>query len=413
MNRRGGLAIAAVIGFLAGAMVVSAVRSDTSRGGDHTPTTDPSPAEPSAADPASTSTALPSTAAPATSVPPLDDVLLIWTSGGLAPGLAAEVAGFTQTERVSVVRAAELPLVSVRDADGAVTEAYVDGWHVPIDVLAVDPLEHAQFTTSALDALGPGRALMSATGAELRSADVGTVLEFSSGTVEVVGVIDDASASGAELIVDVATGEHVGIVDERFLLVAHDGDRPGLQDATVAALGGSGAAAPIRFRSPAETTWMRHGDAVLPLAQVKLRFGEFAIRDREGRDVEIDPRWIAENIVEVEVPILGSVRCHRLIIDQLESALRELADRAITQVIDADEFGGCYTPRRIAAGLPLSRHSWGIALDLNIGDNPRGSFPTQDPRLVDAMRTAGFGWGGSWLVPDPAHYEIIEAPVAA
>ncbi|CAN5293224.1 hypothetical protein BH23ACT9_BH23ACT9_06790 [soil metagenome] len=49
----------------------------------------------------------------------------------------------------------------------------------------------------------------------------------------------------------------------------------------------------------------------------------------------------------------------------------------------------------------------GVAVDLNVGDNPRGSFSTQDPRLVEVMRAHGFTWGGTWLVPDPAHHEVV------
>ena len=53
----------------------------------------------------------------------------------------------------------------------------------------------------------------------------------------------------------------------------------------------------------------------------------------------------------------------------------------------------------------MSHHAWGAALDLNVDGNPRGSFSTQDERLVEVMAHHGFGWGGAWLVPDPAHYE--------
>ena len=53
----------------------------------------------------------------------------------------------------------------------------------------------------------------------------------------------------------------------------------------------------------------------------------------------------------------------------------------------------------------MSHHAWGAALDLNVDGNPRGSFSTQDERLVDVMAHHGFAWGGAWLVPDPAHYE--------
>ncbi|MGI9016306.1 MAG: M15 family metallopeptidase [Euzebya sp.] len=27
--------------------------------------------------------------------------------------------------------------------------------------------------------------------------------------------------------------------------------------------------------------------------------------------------------------------------------------------------------------------------------------------MVQIMRDHGFTWGGTWLVPDPAHYEVI------
>jgi hypothetical protein len=58
----------------------------------------------------------------------------------------------------------------------------------------------------------------------------------------------------------------------------------------------------------------------------------------------------------------------------------------------------------------VSHHAWGIAIDINVDGDPRGDFATQDQRLVDAMAAQGFTWGGDWLFPDPAHYELVPTP---
>ncbi|MEZ5167249.1 MAG: M15 family metallopeptidase [Acidimicrobiales bacterium] len=223
--------------------------------------------------------------------------------------------------------------------------------------------------------------------------------------VEIVGVIDDLSASGAELLVGADTGRRSASTPSGFSLVDHSGTAQEVQESIREALGRLGDDSPIRFRAPTDTTWLRHGDSVLPLAEVKRRFGEFAIRNRAGRSLVIDPRWVGAHIVVAEVPILGTIRCHRLIVPAVAAVMSDLVDRGLEFLVDPSQFSGCYAPRRIAAGAPVSHHSWGIAVDLNIGDNPRGSFDTQDPRLVEAMQEAGFGWGGTWLVPDPGHYE--------
>ena len=197
-----------------------------------------------------------------------------------------------------------------------------------------------------------------------------------------------------------------------FLLQFH-GDRQAIQRAIDDTLDELGASEPIRFRTPAETTWLRHGDAVLPAALVKAGFGEFAYRDTAGRSVETAQTWTDENIVAADLPVVGTVRCHENVIAALDSAFTQLSEAGLAYLVESTEVTGCFVPRRIAESLPLSRHSWGIAIDLNVGDNPRGSFSTQDARLVEVMRAAGFAWGGTWLVPDPSHYELISTPDSA
>ena len=94
----------------------------------------------------------------------------------------------------------------------------------------------------------------------------------------VSGVVEDASIGGAELAVDIPTGERLGLTTPRYLLVAYRGDRPALEDHLRAALRPETV---VRFRGPGETPYLRHADAVLPQAQIKARFGEFSIATDE------------------------------------------------------------------------------------------------------------------------------------
>lgn len=344
--------------------------------------------------------------------PDLEGLLLVWTAGGL-PAAVAEVAAIQPAVTGwSEVRADQAGLVGVEDADGGEVLALADGWQVPLDVLAVDPDAHAPFVSdlsgpvdgATMAALGPGQALLSVTSAGLRGVAAGAVLTLANGEeVQVAGVLDDLAASGAELVVHTADAARLGVDTPRFMLLSHTGARADVQASLADAVGPT----PVRFRTPAETTWLRHGDAVLPQALLKREYGEFAIRLVAGRDVMVAQAWEVANIAVEDIAILGTVRCHRLILPRLAAAMEELSRRNLAHLVDAETFAGCYVPRRIAPGQPLSRHAWGLAVDLNVGDNPRGSFSTQDPRLVETMRDHGFAWGGTWLVPDPAHYEVV------
>ena len=282
------------------------------------------------------------------------------------------------------------------------------GWHFPLDTLAIAPKSFLTFLSGEarelVRSLGPGEALLTESSAALRRLGPGSTIRIRDNDIRVIGVIDDQSGASAELIVPSVDAEALGVVTPRYLLVAYTGEREALQRAIADLLGGGA----VRFRSPAETTWLRHGDAVEPPLLVKHAYGEFAVRDRAGRDVEIDPAWVDRWIVTEPVPILGSVTCHRRRFEPLRAAMEDLEQAGLAHLVDPADYAGCFAPRRIASGQPLSHHAWGVALDLNVDGNPRGSFSTQDPRLVETMLRHGFTWGGTWLVPDPAHYE---APV--
>lgn len=71
-------------------------------------------------------------------------------------------------------------------------------------------------------------------------------------------------------------------------------------------------------------------------------------------------------------------------------------------------YGGCYHPRLISADRDrLSRHSWGIAIDLNVDLSQPGLGPPPPPEVVEILGRHGFRWGGDFLHADNHHFEWI------
>lgn len=54
----------------------------------------------------------------------------------------------------------------------------------------------------------------------------------------------------------------------------------------------------------------------------------------------------------------------------------------------------------------ISLHTWGIAIDLNVAENPQHTHGSIDPRVVALFKKWGFRWGGDWSDPDPMHFEL-------
>jgi hypothetical protein len=345
-------------------------------------------------------------------------LLLAWSRSGagrgLDPGLEPAAVTFPGVGATSLVRAGGLDLVGARDMEGGRVDALPPGWAIPLDAVAVDPARHAEFIPvadrAAIADLRPGSAVLGRTSAGLRRLAVGGVIELTGGrSVVVSGVVEDASIGGAELAVDIPTGERLGLTTPRYLLVAYRGDRPALEDHLRAALR-SGTV--VRFRGPGETPYLRHADAVLPQAQIKARFGEFSYRAGPAGGFEQDPRWQAENIVTRRVPIIGAVRCHRGIVDALVGALADIEKAGLAGLVEQAGYDGCFNPRFVAGSDSVSRHAWGAAFDMGFGSNPTGLESVQDPRLVEILRRWGFTSGDSWLVPDAGHFEFIGVPLA-
>ena len=136
--------------------------------------------------------------------------------------------------------------------------------------------------------------------------------------------------------------------------------------------------------------------------------GTFSYGVLGGGRIAPDPAWVRANITTETVPILGSVTCHRAIFPQLKAALQQVVDQGLSDEIHPGEYAGCYYPRFIAGTTTLSNHSFGLALDLNVPGNQRGTVGEMNRTVVSIFKEWGFAWGGDWGYTDPMHFEMAQ-----
>jgi hypothetical protein len=319
------------------------------------------------------------------------DEVLVWAPGGFSEREIDRVRDSTRVAAISAVRTGTLPAASGRRGYGV----------VPVEAMAVD----ANAYTAAAGHPGrklvnmlPKGAVLSRTGAKLRKVKSGGRLRLAGHRpVSVSGVVDDALLGGYEVALDRSLARRYGIRRTAYLLVKPRGPVDGLQRELRRLLKGR----KLHFVTPGDRPFVRGGDGVLPLAQVKARFGEFSLPSlRRGRP---DPAWVRANVLTRRLPILGRVRCHRLVIGDLGKAMADIQGQGLRGMVDVGAFrhrGGCWSPRlvRDARGGKLSRHAWGIAVELKVAP---------DERVIRAMAEHGFAWGGNFARPDDTHFEWV------
>jgi D-alanyl-D-alanine carboxypeptidase-like protein len=317
--------------------------------------------------------------------------LLVWAPGGFSQREVGLVRDSTRVAQISAVRTGLLPAASGRR-----------GYRVvPVEAMAVDPNAYTTATGRPgrkLATMLPKGAVLSHTAARLRRAKAGSRLRLDGNrSLQVSGVVDDALLGGYEVALDRELAGRYGIRRVHYLLVRPRGPVAGLQAEIRGLLKGRA----VRFLTPGDRPFVRGGEAVLPLGAVKARFGEFALPSLgRGRP---DPAWARANLVTRNVPLLGRVRCHRLVVDDLAKAMAELQRQRLGGLVDVAEFrrnGGCWSPRllRDAGGGRLSRHAWGIAVALRVAG---------DDRLIRIMARHSFTWGGRFVRPDGGHFEWV------
>ena len=212
---------------------------------------------------------------------------------------------------------------------------------------------------------------------------------------------------GIDVVVNQRWGEDLGMVEGNGLLVSTGIRSPqSVRGKVQGIIGGE----PSIQLLDAVTRYGLDPDAAqtaIPTGgSVARAIGSFSYRLAGGGRITPDPAWVAANIRTEQVPILGAVTCHKVMLPQLRAALTDVVDAGLADRIHPNEFAGCYYPRFIAGTTSLSNHAFGIALDLNVPGNQRGTVGEMDRTVVAIFKRWGFAWGGDWRWTDPMHFEM-------
>jgi hypothetical protein len=154
---------------------------------------------------------------------------------------------------------------------------------------------------------------------------------------------------------------------------------------------------------------------VLSGARIEQAFGRFPYRSHPNGRITIDGDWVSRNIVRCTLKKARNGRdhtteCHRLAKDRFEAVFEEIARSGLSGLIRT--FDGIWVPRHTTwnPSKPLSRHSWGIAIDLNASTNGYGNGISPENRaLNEIFNRFGFAWGGDWSPQskrDAMHWEL-------
>jgi hypothetical protein len=158
----------------------------------------------------------------------------------------------------------------------------------------------------------------------------------------------------------------------------------------------------LEFNDPVQT-------AVLSGTSVSQAVGTFNYTPHPDGTVTPDPRWVRAYIRRETMPIIGPVTGNKGMLPQLRAALTEIQRTpGLAATIHPDQYGGCFVPRFIAndPAKGLSLHSWGMAVDLNVPENQRGTAGHMNRQVVAIFKKWGFAWGGDWNYTDPMHFEM-------
>jgi hypothetical protein len=92
-----------------------------------------------------------------------------------------------------------------------------------------------------------------------------------------------------------------------------------------------------------------------------------------------------------------------------EVVFQVIADLGWNDLLFETQGMGCFRGKKVpgnpAVSRNMSEHSLGIAVDLNVFENPQNIAGSMDPRIVALFEAFRFRWGKGFTVPDPMHFE--------
>lgn len=147
------------------------------------------------------------------------------------------------------------------------------------------------------------------------------------------------------------------------------------------------------------------------------------INDYIRRDGTISPDWERERITRISLPeplpyagdsklLVKQVAVHRSIASSASKVFCEIHAKGLWKALE--NYGGGYNFRTIRGRSDkLSLHSFGIAFDFDVNDNPLGSTGrdaqghwTMHPDIVAIFEANNWFWGGKYQGrKDPMHFQ--------
>lgn len=110
------------------------------------------------------------------------------------------------------------------------------------------------------------------------------------------------------------------------------------------------------------------------------------------------------------------MQCNKLVAEKFKSIFKELLDHYglnELQRLEIDLFGGCFNYRLMRNGSKLSRHSWGVAIDLSPEKNglktpvSKSQFAGKEyNKMFEIFEKHGFINLGKTIGYDTMHFEI-------
>jgi hypothetical protein len=340
-------------------------------------------------------------------------LLLAWSPGGLPVATERRVESIRGVDRATTVLAQLEWITRSKTEAGDVVDDPKGSLAIPFEVAAIEPGEYARLVAPKdrddVRSLSGDRMLLAETAAELRGAGAGLRVATDAGLRSVSGVVADGSTNGYEGLI---ASPPPPTWSDSYRFVLAEVEKPSVAERVRAEIEDIAPGRPLQIRTGGENPFLRYGDAVLPQMLVKEKFGEFAAQPLAGGTIAIDPVWRKEHITKTSLPLVGSATCHRDLLPELRSALRDIRDDGLDHLVHPEQFEGCFSPRFISHNPDgnLSHHSWGMAVDLNADENAFGDRPRMDDRIVAIFEKWGFTWGGDWIVPDGMHFEWIGPP---
>ena len=334
------------------------------------------------------------------------EVITISQSGSLFYSVTNQIIESVKNleSNVTFIGRANVGLESTTAPNEEIKISTLENFLYSVSVKTIDSkVSNMFYDAGTADVINSGMLVVSTLTAERYQLEVGDIVNFvglnnEKIALEVGKITKDSTMGWFEIVVNKEVGYKLGIfrniqaiiwdskVSENFFIELHKN----IEYKKVK----------FTYKKPSPNkNW------VLPNALVKEMFGDFQIKERDGVWITTEPKWREQNIQNKRMPILGITRCHRLMWEPLEGALNQILEEGLEGYLSIEEWrssGGCYAPRRISrfdAGGSISRHAWGIAIDINT----KSGYP---PRIVEIFNSWGFAWGGTWTSPDEMHFEL-------